>query len=111
MRTGSQPVRSDDACPTPMPASPRTRVTRLFLRVLVRHADCVHCPEGQLMAAVITRAFHDAMHGSRDARRFFLDGRMDWFAGLIGADADTVRDLARRGHGYRASRPTLAQAA
>lgn len=94
-----------------MPTSTRTRVTRLFHKVLARHAVCVHCPEGQLMAAVITRAFQDAMHGSRDARRFFLDGRMDWFAGLIGADAEAVRDFARRGHGYRSRHRHLAQAA
>lgn len=94
-----------------MPASTRTRVTRLFHKVLVRHADCVQFPEGQLMAAVITRAFQDSLHGSRDARRFFVDGRVDWFAGLIGADADAVRELARRGHGYRARRASLAQAA
>jgi hypothetical protein len=94
-----------------MPASTRTRVTRLFHKVLVRHADSAHCPEGQLMAAVITRAFQDALHGSRDARRFFIDGRMDWFAGLIGADVDAVKDMARRGHGYRARFAPVAQAA
>jgi hypothetical protein len=94
-----------------MSTSTQSRVTRLFHKVLVRHADCVHCPEGQLMASIITRAFQDALHGSRDARRFFVDGRMDWFASLIGADANTVRDMAHRGHGYRARRVSLAQAA
>lgn len=80
-----------------MPASNPTRVTRLFHKVLVRHADCVHYPEGQLMAAVITKAFQDALGGNRDARRFFRDGRVDLFAGMIGADADSVYDMVLRG--------------
>lgn len=94
-----------------MATSTRRRVTRLFHKVLVRHADGVQCPEGQLMAAVITKAFQDALHGSKDGRRFFVDGRMDWFAGLIGADADSVREMLRRGRAWRARRAPLALAA
>jgi hypothetical protein len=94
-----------------MPASHHSRVTRLFHKVLVRHAECAHCPEGQLMAAVITTAFQDALRGHRDARRFFVDGRMDWFAGLIGADSDSVREMAQRARAFRARRPHLARAA
>ena len=84
-----------------MPAPLRSRLPRLFHKVLLRQADAVHCPEGRLMAAVITTAFHDALRGHRDARRFFLDGRMDHFAGLIGADADGVRDLFARARRYQ----------
>jgi len=72
-------------------------MTRLFHKVLLRHADAVACPAGQLMAAVITKAFQDALGGNRDAQRFFRDGRMDLFAGLIGAEPDSVCDMVRRG--------------
>lgn len=95
-----------------MPTSTHSRVTRLFHKVLMRHADTVACPEGQLMAAVITKAFQDSLGGNRDARRFFRDGRIDLFAGLIGADADAVRDMAQRGRRWQADRaPVTALAA
>lgn len=112
VRTGSQPVRTDHPCPTPMTPSTQSRVTRLFHKVLLRHADAVNCPEGQLMAAVITKAFQDALDGNREARRFFVDGRIDLLAGLIGADADAVRDLVQRGRAWRPGcNPVMALAA
>lgn len=84
-----------------MTTSPQSRVTRLFHKVLLRNAEAAAYPEGQLLAAVIATAFQDALDGRRDARRFFVDGRMDLYAGLIGADADTVRDMAWRGRRWR----------
>jgi hypothetical protein len=90
-----------------MSTSTQSRVTRLFHKVLLRHADTVACPEGQLMAAVITKAFQDALGGNRDARRFFRDGRLHLFAGLIGADADAVRDMALRGRRWRPDRAPI----
>lgn len=84
-----------------MPAPLHSRLPRLFHKVLLRHADAAHCPEGRLMAAVIAAAFNDALRGHRDARRFFMDGRMDHFAGLIGAEADGVRDLFNRARQYQ----------
>jgi hypothetical protein len=79
----------------------QSRLPRLFHRVLLRQSESAACPEGRLMAAVIVKAFQDVLHGHRDARRFFVDGRMDHFAGLIGADADAVRDMVARARAYR----------
>lgn len=83
-----------------MPATLQSRLPRLFHKMLLRRAELTDRPEGRLMVAVIVAAFQDVLRGHRDARRFFVDGRMDHFAELIGADADAVRELVARARGY-----------
>ena len=78
---------------------PAKKVNALFAKVLVRRCENGDVPEGKLMAAVIAQAFADASTGSEmdtiDARRFFVDGRMDAFADMAGIHPDFVRGLYR----------------
>ena len=66
-------------------------------RLLLRHVDQL-CPETRLVVSVIRQAFVDLCDVSRDrrrdARRFFLDGRLDDWCELVGLNPAFVREIA-----------------
>ena len=76
----------------------------MLAKVLGRNANeaLVSTPEGALVLALISNALQtaDQFRVSVEARQFFTDGRMDYFAHLIGLDPDFVRDAIRKVRGW-----------
>ena len=92
--------------------TPRPRplvATKAVERLLLRQVDSV-CPEARLCAGVIKQAFIDLCSSScgirGDARRFFHDGRLTFWCGLIDLNPEFVREIALK-TGYLPERQTL----
>lgn len=92
--------------------TPRPRplvATKAVEGLLLRQVDSV-CPEARLCAGVIRQAFIDLCSSScgirGDARRFFHDGRLTFWCGLIDLNPEFVREIALK-TGYLPERQTL----
>ena len=71
----------------------------LLERLLLRHVAVV-CPESRLVVAVIKQAFIDlcspSKHLRAEARRFFLDGRLELWCDQVSLSADFMREIASK---------------
>ncbi len=81
--------------------------TSAIERLLLRHVDCI-CPESRLGANVIRQSFVDLCGAAgdtrRDARRFFHDGRLNYWCDLLGLNPEFVREIALK-TGYLPAEP------
>ena len=70
-----------------------------FNKLLSRTTPFPLTPEVRLVLGVLTQAWIDADDGdSTEAVRFFMDGRAEVFAGLVGIDGDFVKEIFMKHH-------------
>ncbi len=71
--------------------------TSAIERLLLRHVFVI-CPESRLCVNIIRQVFIDlcgpSREARRDARRFFLDGRLEYWCDLVDLSPAFVREVA-----------------
>jgi hypothetical protein len=71
-----------------------------FHKLISRVTPFPLTPEVRLVLAVLSQAWDDADSdtNNREAVRFFVDGRAGVFAGLLGIDADFIKETFMKHH-------------